>query len=721
MGMRKALDLCYKISVSHPKITLFISSVLLVIALISLPHLQTELRIYDVQDKNFPSTQALREMKESFKDKNSVIMLFANKNHSPLTGPEYCDIRDWVLNTEKTTPQLLGAFGPYSLRKPLFKNSHLWYPDLIQVSCKPGKSGLQNENPMTILKDTPWLGTLTDFNLKDMAVEFNFDDTPNANHYGKFDPAPIGQLLSRIQNEIVATHPGLEVYMGGRAAFQWHYKELLAKDGRVNVVVIFVLLLLCRLLFGRWRAGIYLVFTLIVSAIFLFGLMALAGSPVDMLTNSLFLMMCVATLEDFIFLSNLHQRNPDSWKNNFKDLIVPSLLTSTTTIVGFGSLMISDIGIIRRLGFWGALSAVLEWAVVFFVLPAVFQVFKINGNWTSKKKSLGWNFISRAASYKLPRAGIFFAIILVLVSFSGIFHLNFNDSPRSYFSKDHMHRRTYDYLRVTRHWEGSIEVLFDSDDQNSNKAILEKIANYKNTSKVDDPYSIENFLIKDLSSTVSNLVLREFSDTASYDHYYSSEGKMRSTVFIKSIDLKAINETIDFIRDVCGTKCSPVGEGVAYAEYTGQVVTTLYKSFILTLILIGLIIFFLCRSLKVGRPWKILLSVYWSPIIMIGVISLLQIPINLITCIFASVYAGLAGDNAIQFLFASSNSALKSGTEKRGGGAIQVAMVSALTSLSFLGLTLLPMRTLGVLLFFGFFLALTGDLWLLNGLISNDK
>ena len=99
---------------------------------------------------------------------------------------------------------------------------------------------------------------------------------------------------------------------------------------------------------------------------------------------------------------------------------------------------------------------------------------------------------------------------------------------------------------------------------------------------------------------------------------------------------------------------------------------------------------------------------------MLAVIALFQVPVSLMTSLFAATIVGLTGDNAIQFLFATKNGDLQQGAKERGEASVLLSLLLAFGSLVFLAETVKPMQILGVLFFTGFLMNLAGDLWLLK-------
>jgi predicted RND superfamily exporter protein len=190
------------------------------------------------------------------------------------------------------------------------------------------------------------------------------------------------------------------------------------------------------------------------------------------------------------------------------------------------------------------------------------------------------------------------------------------------------------------------------------------------------------------------------------------------------MDLKDLNATLNAIDAACdhGKLCAANGESVVYAQYANRVVSTLFESLGLSLLLVGAVLVWLAVAFGVRRALPaMILSVFFSPLVVLGLLALFQFSVNFGTGVAASVLVGLTGDNAVQYLFASRGRRLKSGIDSRSGATVQITLLNIGASLLFLGLTPTPLKHLGILLAFGFASSLVGDLWLLRGLIGGGE
>ena len=110
-------------------------------------------------------------------------------------------------------------------------------------------------------------------------------------------------------------------------------------------------------------------------------------------------------------------------------------------------------------------------------------------------------------------------------------------------------------------------------------------------------------------------------------------------------------------------------------------------------------------------------SAFWGPILVIVGLWAFDFPIYFISCLFASALVGMAGDNAIQFIFAKRGTKIGSldrQTQTLGRASQLVAIATVLMALCFLGAYFAPARTLGLLLAGGFVLGYVGDYLLLR-------
>jgi uncharacterized protein len=690
-----------------------------------LASMKIELSIYELVDPNFPGTARLQEMKQEFGDGNTI-MLFFGTGGSRLSGRQLCAIRDWGLEEWARNREVVDVASPFDLRESKFIDDRHWYPNLLVPDCASDAPA-----DIEVLKGSPWQLTMSDEKLRDVALQFTFRDSAVPSAFGRFDPSVVGEVLESARSRLLARFPSLTVQMNGESAFHWHFQRMLKRDFALNLLILVALVAFFRVFYGTWKSGLLFSLTLVMTGAASYGAMALLGSPLDLLTNNLFLMNCVAGIEDFLFVVYAFRRaGPGASQatliSTFRQLAVPAFFTSLTTMIGFGSLVTSDLTIIRRFGLWAAWAVFAEWAATFLFLPAFMQLFSDRTRWIGAGQPPLQSLLARLESISAPRWTRMAGTALFAAGLAGFFLLNYDENPSETFHVSHPHSRSFDYLRETRGWEGMIYVLFpnrvsvvEAGGEQGVREILARIARDPNVRKVDDSASVEAFLTRGHGEADTRMVKWAFHRTDAYRKYVSDRGRVRAAVYLKDSRLSAVGRTIAAIDEACKGRCHASGESAVLHEYSLRVSRTLVESFVVSVLLVTLVMIALARALGQGRAaWKLVYSSVWSPVVMIGAIAVFQVPVNLITSIFAAVIVGLTGDNAIQYLFASRQGGLSEGVHARAGATVQLLLLLSVSSLIFLGASMVPIRTLGILFSTGFFVTLAGDLWLLKGLLG---
>ncbi|HEX4924055.1 MAG TPA: MMPL family transporter [Bdellovibrionales bacterium] len=715
------LETSFDGAVQRPRLTVALFTVFMAACLTQLPKLKFELRMYDTMKSEFKSARALSEMRENYKEGNSAVYIFAPRNAESFTLEDVCKIRGWTMARWREDSEIESSFSAFNLRYPVFDElGRVSFPRIFSPPCDelagPEGAGAR-ERPVTFasLHATPWSNLLTNESGRDLAVEFTFRDTETPGPYGKFDPKPIGAVYESAVRELGAI---ANVFVSGKAAPQWHIKEILRKDSLLNLVIIVVLILGFRAFYGTWRSGLLLALTFIMTWVATLAGMAVVGHSIDSVSNNLFLLMCIACTEDFLFVTHYQSRKPGSLLPSFRDIIAGSFFTSLTTMTGFAALLTSDLQVIGRLGLWAAWAALVEWLVVFFFLPSFALLFMKGRTWVRPERALGTRAISGLERYTISARTLRAARWLPVAGLVAVFFLNFQDSPRRNFPESSLHARSMAYVSESRGWEGLFHIVFrDDSKRKSIDQALAKIEALPNVASVSGPFQAKEFFASGYAPLVSEMLGRAFEATGIHKAYFGGDGSARANVFVKSVDLKDIGPTVDAAESLCASAdCYVAGEQVAYTDFARTVSRTLFESFLLSILSVLTVIFALAYARGYKDVWPLVLSAVWAPLVMAAVMAVFQVPINLFTSMFASVYVGIAGDNAIQYMFASRE--LEQGIEERAGGSVQMAILMILGSCAFFGSGLVPLKLLGVLFAAGFFVMLAGDLWLLRGLIG---
>jgi predicted RND superfamily exporter protein len=709
----------HRFSIRRPRTVLAATALLFAAAYSQLPKLQLTLGIMDMVPPGTETSQDLQHLKAQFRESTTAFVTVAPRDRGrAMNAEELCAFRDWIDESSRDIRSFLEVRSPFELRRPAAKDGLLLYPRILSRDCKPEE--------LARLRDSPWHGLMTDRDGRGLAAEFVMAEAPPDSGFGTFDAAGAGRLRDSFA-EFLKRHPQLEGGFLGIAGQQIEALRVVEQKNLTNILVVLTLFLCFRLFFGSWKSGALYLGTLIGSVLALFGAMAALKIPIDVLSTSLFHMVAVAAIEDFLFLSHAQLGDPKGgWRKAYRQILVPGFLTSLTTACGFASLCISSLPTISRFGFWAAMGALLEWLVIFLVLPAAFRLFPRFRTWTIPAKVVvSGSFLDRLAEWTPSRRFAIRACGLFVVAALLIPTLTVRDAPADLFPREHPYRQGLAFLKESRGWEGNLHLVFaDADDRAGNEAVLRAAEKMGGVEKVLDPYAVRDYFLEGFEGERRDLIARELSTSRAYEQFFSQRNEAHATLYISDTSLEATQKLLAELESVCrAPHCKATGEQVAYAELASEIFSVLFESLSLSGLSLTAVLFVIC--LAVGRTDTLLplvLSSMWGPAAVLVMMAVAGVDLNFTTCIAASVLTGLTGDNAVQFLFASSKKVrLAEGVDERGGGSLMLGFFMAFACLSFLASGFAPDRTLGLLVAFGLLAATFGDVWVLRGLLTPSK
>ncbi len=706
--LRNAFELVIKNSLS-----IIVSTVVLFLFFTyQTKHLTQSVSIEDQLDPEMQSSKDLSTLKDLFESNASLGFIVLPKKEQFFTYPELCKLQENINNTAHSNGIISDFISPFKLRYAHYENKILTYQRVLENPCDGHTVTLVN--PISPLAKTPWLTLLTDNQARDLTFNFSINPKVPPGFYGDFDSEGIEALMKKVESFI--PH---QLYWTGPLAMQFFTLKGMAQSQWLNFIIIILIWVSLRIYFGTWRSGAIFLLSLFFSSVLIYGGMALFNHPIDMLSSCLFLILAVSSLEDFIFVAQHQLENNCTYIESHLELITPSFFTSLTTVLGFGSLMTSELLPIRRFGGWAASGAFIEWVAVFLLVPAFMNRFSSWRNWVNKEKSFSIAKTKKVVKKKPSLLFSRFALIVFILSFFSIKNFRLSQTPSEMFPKNHPYQKMIDYVRGNRDWETESSLFFShSIPKQKKNEILNSIVNHPIIQKIETHNETYQFLTKDINDPlIKDLVLNEFNHTKFAERYLSPSGDERAIVYLKTTNTQKINELRNAIEHLCPShECWIGGEIVAFADFSKSLIHTLFESFFISLLLVGIIIFYLAWATKIKNYFSLVIASFWGPAVILCLIYALDLSINFVTCIIASTLVGLTGDNAIQFMFAANHNDLQSGIEERGPSSLYCALTMGLCSLVFLGSYFEAPKILGALLAAGFFFSLIGDVWILNGL-----
>ena len=667
------------------------------------PHLK-DLKILvsiaELVDKNLPSSKNYQNFKNEFQLKNTFSIILKN-NQQKWSSEELEKIESWqkeVIHKDDFAKHILSPFS--FLTAKVEDKEYIFYKKLIKT--------IDDEQQLTLFNKSPWRDVITNENGSEFTMEIELKDAPPPQKFGSFNPLSIKEIIQSAKDTFSKDY---KVLMVGPAIFTHYAFEGVKQNSYINFIYLLFIFVLFRFIFGTFKSGFFLLLSFSWVGICVYGLMSLFNIPIEILSSGLFIMIAVASLEDYYFI--LHENTKGKNLNEaFSLLRMPSFLTSCTTIFGFGSLYFSGIDLVARFGVMAAIGAFLEWVAVFIILPALFNLLNINTLINKDKTSPfitsdKWNQILDRIkpSRKISLTTLIFFPLSIII----LFNLKVSGSPLSLFPKDHILTKNFDIFSTSRGWESYASVVFDEDISYKDEyAIINKISKLKNIKQIENQKSLNQFLTEGIPPKYHSVITNDFKGSNLHKRYESEYFKRRHIMYFKKSHYEVMIKTKKSIESICQKKCKLIGEIISYTEFTDKIPLGFMKSLGISLLTVALFIFFLSYKFQFPSPFLFSLASLWGPSILLILIYIAGIRMNFLSCVFVTMMVGLTGDNAIQFVYAHKKD--QDGIQYHQKCALQMGILLCISCLFFLLSYFAPPREFGVVMAIGFLFSLFGDI-----------
>jgi len=230
---------------------------------------------------------------------------------------------------------------------------------------------------------------------------------------------------------------GLSIITAGIPAVRTDFFKMLLEDQIVAVALIAVIVsLLLLLLFRRIHGLVAPALAGAIPAVMVFGVMGWTGETIGILNQSYFTLLPAIAIADAIHMvSRFHEearrraapgerltaeQRQDAIRAAVASIGVACLLTSTTTAVGFGSLQMAGMPILRGFGLYAAIGIGLAYGTVLLIIPLVLSLSRgavpeasRDGAHTAADRLLLW-----CADFAIERSSVVLAGALVVLALS---------------------------------------------------------------------------------------------------------------------------------------------------------------------------------------------------------------------------------------------------------------------------------------------------------------
>ena len=245
--------------------------------------------------------------------------------------------------------------------------------------------------------------------------------------------------LSSVLNEY-STAYGIEVHISGMPYIREITTQKMVKEiVGFTFLSIIVAGLILYLFFHSWRPLVSVVTIVLLSVIYMFGIMALLGFEVTILTGVLPPLLIIIGVENSIFMLNKYHREFDVYHDKLKTLksvilrIGPAnFLTNMTTAVSFASFIITRNALLVPFGILASVCIMLTYVMTMVLLPTFFSYQKKpEGKLVNYMNSPRINYImDKISAFVLSKKRYIYAVVVVLMMICVVGALRISTSGR---------------------------------------------------------------------------------------------------------------------------------------------------------------------------------------------------------------------------------------------------------------------------------------------------
>ena len=441
------------------------------------------------------------------------------------------------------------------------------------------------------------------------------------------------------------------------------------------------------------------------SVLIMVGLLGLVGWKVTVISSNFIALMLILTMAMNIHMSvrylQFKKENPNIsnseailWTSG--KMFWPILYTVLTTICAFLSLIFSGIKPIIDFGWMMTVGLLVSLSITFTLLPAILNILsKENENYKDEKKSKVTSFLSKVAQENTKTIFVS-AILVIIVSIIGITKLEVENSFINYFDKK---TEIYKGMKLIDDELGGTTPLdvivkfpaqeetektdddFDSwDDEEKDNAkywftrykidritevhdyldslhFVGKVISFASMVRVvedlNDGKKLQGLEMGILYTKIPDSIKKEIIDP--YISIKNDEARISVRVLDSKEDLRR-NELIKKINYDLENKLGLSREEFKLAGVLilfNNLLQSLFKSQILTLgvVMVGITLMFLILFRNITLSLIGVVPNFMAAFLILGIIGLLEIPLDMMTITIAAITIGIAVDNSIHYIY----------------------------------------------------------------------
>jgi hypothetical protein len=523
------------------------------------------------------------------------------------------------------------------------------------------------------------------FSSDDKLTALSIDMNPvDINQREKFDLA-VEKILKDNPRQ------GLTVYLAGEPIVTDRVSTSTKDDLAVLLpFVLLVILTLLILIFRHYEGVLFPMAAMIVSVIWTVGTMAIFRIPMSMVSITMPpVLSAVASAYGIHFMTHYYM-SADSgrYESSVESMRVSGLaivFSALTTVAGFGSLVTSDMTHIKNYGIITAIGVFYSLVITITLIPAFLILKKSPKSFIrfaekeSNTSNSGHRFISfiRKLTADYPAAVLAMSLFVICISIYYIRAVELNMNTMDFFNKKSDVRIAENHLNSKLAGTQQIAINIETTDGSEviTPAVLQKVNNFQEDIRTKCPgvgktVSVNDYLKKmNQEMHGGNKDFYRITDnsamTREYLLLYSGDidgvitrkmDKIRIHLTIKrgkvSEYIKIRKYALDYFDDAFKQEnkliVNPSGFTDLMIEANMLIVKGQISSLLSSLIIVAILMWIIFRNFKLTFISMLPLTVGIA--MNFGIMGFLNIPLNAVTAVVASIAIGMGIDYSIHFI-----------------------------------------------------------------------
>lgn len=511
---------------------------------------------------------------------------------------------------------------------------------------------------------------------------------------------PESGFSQNLYDEIVSITHEFEypenIYIAGRPIVEGTLAKLGPKDMSVlGPLVILVISIVLYLVFKSFLRTFTTLSIVLISLIWTFGLMTLLGIPlysVSIIIPVMLVAIGVAyalhvygSIDNYI-LKNLHATNTEIAEYSLTTVGKPALFAALTTVVGFISLITSQVYPVKYFGAFTAFGVALAWVLTMILVPITTILFgpriktKKNDELTTEYSDSNTYGAKFTDAIQNKSTLIYITTIIVLgASLFGISKVWINASFLNNFDKNNPIVKTDAFVNTYFGGTSTLNVILDSEEEDTfkNPEVLKLVKNLQEelaTNKsVGDSLTLTtyieqlNYVMHEEDSSFRNIPDSQ-ELIAQYILLYEMSGDSENLWRVVDQDFQSLNLTIQMRGDDTKTiesvlkivnefenqfeqldiKMNFAGSGYKSLVFSDLILKGQLSSLGLSVLIVLVLLTFYFKSFLLGLISTI--PILLSMAVNFGIMGLLNLPLTISTALISSIAIGIGVDYAIHFI-----------------------------------------------------------------------